>query len=374
MSKGHEYHSTALDRLSSRLQRTVFVGGIPLKSSPADIEAYLSTFDIVEAVMLPKNKLTGQLRGYAKATMRTLEGVERLLNFPHHCISGLNVGVSRWTTTDDYLVRKKDISSRKVYVKFKARIGVDNVIAYFSTFGVIEQFDIKRNPFTGRFRDFGYLTYEDQRSAREVIDLGLHTIGGEVVRCELSKPNLKTGESWQAPDYFEVPRHEASGNTDLKFGKLNNKFLPTKTDGNRLEPALPAQGGWNAQKRPHRSSDAVEGIPDRADKFEEFCIENNIKEYPSSSANDQNSQPKFKKSGFQKQQYSESNNQEFEPEWTLKKPKLLSAACRIAPTSKLYSKEHHEMRELNHLKPKNLKFRVHIATLVLPDELPPLLF
>lgn len=173
----------------TRVQHTIFVGGIPLKSTSAEIVDYLLQFDSVESVILPRNKNTGHLRGFAKAVLGSKAGVDRVLAVQHHFIGGLNIGMSRWTTTDEYLVKKEDISSRKVYVKFKARIGVDNVHAYFRQFGEIEQFDVKCNAINGRFRDFGYITYLRAEYAQAAINYDIHTISGEDVRCELCKPS-----------------------------------------------------------------------------------------------------------------------------------------------------------------------------------------
>jgi RNA recognition motif-containing protein len=359
MSTGHEFHSNALERLSNRLKRTVFVGGIPLKSTPKDIEDYMSQFDDVESVQLPKNKLSGQLKGYAKVTMGSVAGVERLLGYPHHCISGLNVGVSRWTTTDDYLVRKKDISSRKVYVKFKARIGVDNVIAYFSQFGAIEQFDVKRNPYTGRFRDFGYMTFEHERSAKHVIDQGLHTINGEVVRCELSKPNLKNCEPSSGNEYHEITKQDISGQPDFRGGKLNNKIITTKTESNRHEMATPPMEIESPQRRFHGSSGKRCADPRGADKLPEFFMENDFKSNSSSSAKNQ-----LCKISEQK---GENYKFEFElfkllgpTQWALLHSPLDLSTSRFKPTSKMYHKQAHETVEFSHLLAGNLRYRVRL--------------
>lgn len=365
MSKSPEYQSAALDRLATRLQRTVFVGGISLKSSTADIEAYLSQFDEVESVVLPRNKHNGLLRGYAKATLRSLAGVERLMSTAHHCIAGLNVGVSRWTTTEDYLERKKDLSSRKVYVKFKARIGVDHILAYFSTFGPIEQFDIKRNPLTGRFRDFGYLTFEHERSAREVVDLRLHTIGNEVIRCEQSKPNYKPGESWPVSDYEEAGWHKQSRFSDLRHGKLNNKILPTKYEGNRLEPDSPGLGSWKAQKQPHWPSEKIEDRPRRTYKTEQICKDFKVK--IDSSSSDRN---RF----YQPNQKSEIGIHKFEapadksnPPGPHNQSMSQSAWFRYPPTSRHYPETAHEERNANHYKPENLRFMVRLPVAYRPE-------
>ena len=173
------------------LLRTVFIGGISLKSTPQDIIDYASLFDDVDSVVLPQSTKTQHLKGYAKVTMKTFEGAQRILSVSNHTIGGLTVGVSKWTTNDEYLKTKEELSSRKVYVKFKERVGVKNVETYFAKFGRIQQFDVKRHPLTGRFRDFSYIIYEQADSARAASANLIHTINNEAVRCEPCKPNIK---------------------------------------------------------------------------------------------------------------------------------------------------------------------------------------
>lgn len=185
------------DNLLAKLHRTIFVGGIPLKSTETEVVEYLQKFASVESVLLPRSNKSGQLKGYAKVLLGSMADVEHVLAIQNHTIGGLNVGISKWFTRDEYLVKKQDVSSRKVYVKFKARIGVDNVLAYFRQFGEIEQFDVKCNPHNGRFRDFGYITYMSALSAQSAICYQIHTIKDEEVRAELCKPNFKTPHDYR---------------------------------------------------------------------------------------------------------------------------------------------------------------------------------
>lgn len=210
---------TDVDRQSTKTIRTLFIGGIPLKSTPTDIEEYLTKFDDVESVVLPPDKRTGLLKGYAKAVLQSVAGVERIISHGEHSIGGLVIGVSRWTSTDEYLVRKKDISSRKVYVKFKARIGVEAILKYFEKYGNVEQFDVKRNPLNGRFRDFGYITYQHAKSANAAIKDHIHIVNGEKVKCELSKPTTKDDPEGPHADFRESHNEIDFFRKDVPFNK-----------------------------------------------------------------------------------------------------------------------------------------------------------
>lgn len=173
-----------------QIQRTVFIGGISLKSTPQDIIDYASLFDDVEYVLLPKSAKTRHLKGYAKVRFKTVDGASRIVSFSGHVIAGLNVGVSPWTTNEEYLKTKEILSSRKVYVKFKERLGVENVKNYFSKFGEIQQIDIKKHPLTGRFRDFGYIIFGSPEAAQQATADEIHFINNEKVKAQICRPNM----------------------------------------------------------------------------------------------------------------------------------------------------------------------------------------
>ena len=63
-------------------EKIIFIGGIPLSNTLDYLKAYLSTFDKVEKIRIPRKKDTGELKGYAKAVLATKEGVDLIMNYP----------------------------------------------------------------------------------------------------------------------------------------------------------------------------------------------------------------------------------------------------------------------------------------------------
>lgn len=364
VNSNFDAHTNALDDQPSKLARTVFIGGIPLKSTTQDIEDFLTHFDEVETIMLPKNKLGGQLKGYAKAVMKSQEGVERLMSVSKHSINGLSVGVSLWTTTDEYLVKKKDISSRKVYVKFKARIGVDNVAAYFSYYGVVEQFDVKRNPYTGRFRDFGYITFESETSAKAVLTPGVHTINGEIVRCEMSKPNSKHKQAHPDTGLLE-DISPFSNQSKGPLRKQNNKNSEINTqDKFHAMPNLSQAGPTTKQKNSKIFSKEFYVNPANASLDGGFHTENNPDSNPFYSPENKKKQKNTKKAP----EYSkiEDSDPAFLPRREPYESSEFIECSYFKPTSRHYLKNAHHKRDLNHFKADNLQFKVRVQPLNLP--------
>lgn len=226
--KGHPIEET-IESLDDPM-RTIFIGGIPLTSSLQLITDYVQQFGEVDDIVLPKSLKSDKLKGYAKVRFSTEEGATRMICFKNHNIGGLKVGISRWTNNEEYLRNKEELATRKVYVKFKERVGVDEVERYFSQFGTIQQFDVKRHPYTGRFRDFGYLLFETVESAKAAAQKPAHTINNHQVRCELSKPNLHHQK-------VKVETQAASLNS---MSDNNHDLTPATEYGSALKGALPA--------------------------------------------------------------------------------------------------------------------------------------
>lgn len=208
------------EKIKKTAMRTIFIGGIPLQSKPKEIATYLSQYDVVESLKVPKDPTSGKLKGFAKAVLKTLEGVERIVSEPCHYIGGLKVGISQWKDTSDYVQEKKDESDRKVYIKYPPGLSTNVLVEYLQLFGDIQNVDHKRNPHTNKHRYFCYVTYLSTDSVTLILRNQEHWIGGFLVIAELSKPLHPNShffsEESDNPRY-EKMEHESDHN---KFKKL----------------------------------------------------------------------------------------------------------------------------------------------------------
>lgn len=168
--------------------RTIFIGGIPLSTTFSQVYRYLSHWDRVLQIKLPKDRTTGLLKGYAKAVLASEDGVNRLIAHQPHIIGRLEVGIARWQTQSAYLSDKDASIGRKVYVKIPPNITEEDLKQYFGAFGPIEYLQIKTDPFTNRPRNFCYIVFCDESAANEVVSTSPHKLRQKTLLCEMSRP------------------------------------------------------------------------------------------------------------------------------------------------------------------------------------------
>lgn len=177
------------DRTSKISKRTVFLGGIPIDSTKNEVLAYLEQFDCVQKLDIPKDKSTKILKGYAKAVLKTSEGVDRLLAQPFHFLKKLQVSVKRWTNKKDYLRQKDKVSRRKLFVRFHPIYDCEGLLEHFSCFGTIENLDTKTDPLTNLDRFIAYVTFSTEEEAAKAAKYGIITDRERYIYCEITTPS-----------------------------------------------------------------------------------------------------------------------------------------------------------------------------------------
>jgi RNA recognition motif-containing protein len=187
----------------------LFIGGIPLQATFEELHRYLSQFDEVVSLFMPRDSHSKVIKGYAKAHMKTEEGALRTLRCPRHVLRGLEIGISQWIDKTQYLSQKDLASKRKVFVKYHPMVTEGELEQYFQQFGVISQFENKSNHITKEPRYFCYITFEDAFSAKVAADQSIHEINGKWVTCLMSKPSHvlrseKRGEVGDCPQSYGI--------------------------------------------------------------------------------------------------------------------------------------------------------------------------
>lgn len=248
--------------------RTIFIGGLPLQSKPKDIANYLAFYDVVESLKVPKDPATGKLKGFAKAVLKTLEGVERVVSEPCHYIGGLKVGINQWKDTSTYVQEKRDESERKVYIKYPPGLSTNLLIEYFLQFGEILNVDYKRNPSTNKNRYFCYITYKFVDSINLILSDQQHWISGFLVIAELSKPqrtDANVNESYDAGS--EENKQTSFHIREIKKGENTRSVLKMGEPKDCSDEYIPKKKG-NSSKKCYSNNLA------QADYYESFQPDN----------------------------------------------------------------------------------------------------
>lgn len=196
----------------------VFLGGIPLNSKRESLLFYIGQFGQVTSLALPRYKPSGILKGYAKATFKTVQQAEAFVNSQPHTIGGLDVGVSYWQEKDSYLANKDQQNERKVFVKFNPNgLTAEDLEAYFSQYGPVQAISIKSDIQTMRTKDYCYILFGEIYSARLSVQESPHNIRGFQTHCEMSQPAHITRQLRNQADRTSDISHPMA-NTLSEFG------------------------------------------------------------------------------------------------------------------------------------------------------------
>ena len=184
---------------SSNKPPYVFIGGIPLTSTRTEILSFLEKFDRVAILGIPTEKKTHKLKGYAKAQLQTIEGLDRLLAEKNPAIRGLAVGVKVWTNKAEYLQSKDETSNRKIFVRHHPKLAESQLFEFFARFGAVDLFDFKVCPKTGKPRNFTYIVYKTAESASLAVLHGNCLVDGKYVRSEVTTPSYLISQARKLP-------------------------------------------------------------------------------------------------------------------------------------------------------------------------------
>lgn len=216
-------------RRNSKTQpNNLFMGGIPLDTTRAELLNLLERFDAVLSLEIAQDQITHGCKGFAKATLQTPAGVDRLLSVPKHYIRGLEIGVKRWMRKGAYLKNKDQVSKRKIFVKHHPCITADELFNHFSWFGQIESVDSKNDPFTNKPRNFTYIVFSTEEEAITAAKHGSIFDHPNYIYCQLTIPSyLMGGANSTSPclsPTFHVPTKSTKQKTRLSFEHFQSSF------------------------------------------------------------------------------------------------------------------------------------------------------
>ena len=346
--------------------RSIFIGGIPLTSTKQLILSFLSRYDSVEHLYMPRDQATGQLKGYARAVLRSAQGVQDIIDSQPHLIGDLTVGVSRWKNQSEYLSNKDQLKNTKVYVKFPACLIRADLFEYFTfNYGRVVEVDIKTDPFTKRFRNFCYVVFESEESAILASAQRDQVIKFKQVVVEMSKPAHLAKQ-------MKVFKQEGPQQAkDIKNSRSGvNEGHPQQTrNSNKLQSLLTKDllTSESTKQILQTSLDATEKI-----KKDGAC--------PPPKREDQIAGFNYKGSSMQPKEPANRTNKSFEH---LDKPLNREAAStnlsllhhtfeqqmfNVKPTSRLYHGHHLNRIQANHCIKNNIQLNIRQSRLAWSQE------
>jgi RNA recognition motif-containing protein len=170
-------------------ERKLFVGGLSWITTEDGLRQYFEGLGLhVDTVTIMRDK-RGRSRGFGFLTLASPKEIEMAISFHLH-IDGRKVEAKR-------AIPQSDMSNhaKKIFVGgLPVSLTNYDFRKYFESFGKVLESQIMTDRDSGRSRGFGFITFEEEKTASEVL-LSTHTISGkpvEVKQAEPKSPQVQT--------------------------------------------------------------------------------------------------------------------------------------------------------------------------------------
>jgi len=159
--------------------RKLFVGGLPQDAKQEDISAHFQTFGEIDNINIKTDPATGRSRGFAFVVFKTVQSLQEAVAEQEHSVKGKKVAV-----------KKAKAKEGKIYVgKLKPELSDDEIKNHFAQFGTISQVEQPFDKTKNERKNFCFITFEKEESAKQLLKAGCTTING--VDLEVKKVTPK---------------------------------------------------------------------------------------------------------------------------------------------------------------------------------------
>jgi len=171
-------------------ERKLFVGGLSWITTEDGLRQYFDGLGLhVDTVTIMRDK-RGRSRGFGFLTLASPKEIEMAISFHLH-IDGRKVEAKR-------AIPQSDMSNhaKKIFVGgLPVSLSNYDFRKYFESFGKVLESQIMTDRDSGRSRGFGFITFEEEKTASEVL-LITHTISGKPVEVKQAEPKSPQVQSY----------------------------------------------------------------------------------------------------------------------------------------------------------------------------------
>ncbi|CAL8139342.1 unnamed protein product [Orchesella dallaii] len=167
----------------------LFVGGLSWQTSSEKLREYFSKFGQVLEVQVVVDPMTQRSRGFGFITFADSDTVRKIVSVPNHILDGKRIDPKHATPRNKQVPAVNSYKTKKIFVGGVSQdTTLEEIKAYFSQFGKVEDAVMLMDQQTMRHRGFGFVTFESDEVVERICEIHYHTIKDKKVECKKAKP------------------------------------------------------------------------------------------------------------------------------------------------------------------------------------------
>jgi len=231
---GHDESGQQLSDDSGFSRGKIFIGGLPTETTDFDLKNYFVRFGVLADVVVMKDKITGNGRGFGFVTFEDPQVAEKVVA-QRHTIRGRSVEAKLAIPRGEAPGPRSDPSDRvtKIFVGgLASTVSEADFKNYFSRWGKIMDAQIMVDHTTKRSRGFGFITFENYKSVEDVIRIRTHEIKGKPIDIKKAFPkghfaisSMRGGGGFRGRDDFRDGGRGGSSMFDSRMMQMYQMMM-----------------------------------------------------------------------------------------------------------------------------------------------------